>query len=144
MNQLSVIGNPATQLEGVVGKVKVIGLLSNPRLWLIRARKQALEFLSNGILRDIRVFKSHTEDPLFFDHLDAQSLSLQQFQCFVLAAHVYFASVAIERNAHNAWVGVGSDIVIREAQDHFHLHGMDAVRPALSATVRSAEIYFLF
>jgi hypothetical protein len=52
-------------------------------------------------------------------------------------------SVAVERQAQGAWVDVGLDIIIREAQDRLHLWGMDAVRPALSATVQLANFSYI-
>lgn len=78
------------------------------------------------------------EDPMFLQRLEQQSWSLYISRSWQRRLMPYLVlSVEGEKRAHDAWIlDEGVDLITREAQDRLHKRGMEALRPALSTTIR--------
>ncbi|KAJ3527907.1 hypothetical protein NM688_g8062 [Phlebia brevispora] len=81
----------------------------------IEGRATAIVDISNGILRDPRVF--HADSPDWFERFDIQ--------------------LRAEADCYGAWVSCGSDEVIKKSLELQRNEGWQAVRRALSLTVRA-------
>jgi hypothetical protein len=95
---------------------------------------QGLMFLSNGFMRDDRVF--HINQPNWIEMYNQQG----EF-CFIFACWDYTdrGTVHFEVTARKAWDSEGLEAVKELAQKRLKEKGWDDVRPALAVTVRYAR-----
>ena len=93
---------------------------------------QGLAALTNGILRDDRVF--HMTDANFLSKYNDQGMSLIRLR--VLYNTLIASVVIMEATQRKAWTEAGPDVIIAEAQERLRQNGWEDVRPALSTSIR--------
>jgi hypothetical protein len=97
---------------------------------------QALTGLTNGVLRDERVFYIDKSD--WIAKYNDQGYHPFVTDCYLVILLIYIISIVVQFEVQktNAWVDVGPEVVIKEAQERLSRQGWDVLRPALSVTVR--------
>ena len=102
-------------------------------LFMLTYLHQGLVGLTNGILRDKRVF--HIDDQQWISMYNDQGLESACRHLFAL--YLYYVSLVVfEAQKFKAWTEGGPDLVIEETQKRLREQGWNAVRPALSTTIR--------
>jgi stress-induced-phosphoprotein 1 len=93
---------------------------------------QGLTLLSNGFMRDDRVF--HINQPNWIDMYNQQGESASS----LVEIYTDRGTVYLEVTARKAWDSQGLETVKELAQKRLKENGWDDVRPALAVTVRCA------
>ena len=94
---------------------------------------QGLSALTNGILRDERVF--NMTDANFLSKYNDQGMSHILLRMLYSTLSIT-STVIMEATQYKAWTEAGPDVIIAEAQERLCQNGWGDVRPALSTTIR--------
>jgi len=95
--------------------------------------------LSNGVMRDIRVF--HINVPNWIEMYNKQGDFVPALRCEIALTEI---KVEFEATATQAWNVEGLETIKESSQKRLKEKGWNNLRPALSVTVRCVRMHFSF